>query len=421
MVSGSNCKVIVAVSVLASSILIAVNLFFFYNRSLPIVGDRVMPVSKSNITSFSAEFKDCRPENWFGTTEFMDEKNIRDLDKHCGIVQSKNIHPNNPLLQRIEAIKNILQKESDERKNWNRFFESVAGNTQVDVFLGSYDRPNTLQNALKMFNYFVSGAQVHVFYDATSEVILEAYRKVVSNFPDVIPHRRSEFGGYFPAIMEVLKTTKSHCVMIASDDTTIMRPFDIRHHAAVLRMLHSGPKLPHRVSYQFRISYPAENFPNPVSFFSSPKAPYSLVEDCRARIVHLCYNRHIDGPMYLTDMLRKEWPLLNNPAHPGELEGQWMGYNSPELLTDIALYPADQLVVNSGMKYSTVRDDRKSSDSNPAQSSELRLKHAIAVNNGCYQEPEKYIYRFLISKNTHVDNLPMPWICPKGVETPADS
>lgn len=322
-----------------------------------------------------------------------------------------------PLI-RLHVLKNLVQHK---RSTFVSYFEKLAATAVVDIVIGTYDRPLALRNTLESIELMVSGANVSVSYDAQDEEKRRAYEQVLSEFDHVKLWNRSEHGGYFNTLLQISAQPLTH-VLVAADDTTFVRPVNLRHVAAMMMLLGDGEPQDYRVTCQLRMSYRHAidtHFESVILeklAFAGDAALYVFLADCsddRIRTSYLCYDRHIDGPMYSIHQIRKEWPRLPGPSHPGELEGQWMGLQRPNR-ADFALFLADQIAINTGMDMGTVRNDRKSLDGEEYQQeqAQLRDEEAQAILKGCRQSPMDFVQELLRANSTHVGSLTMEWKCP---------
>jgi hypothetical protein len=136
-----------------------------------------------------------------------------------------------------------------------------------------------------------------------------------------------------------------------------------------MMLLGDGERQEYRVSSQLRVSYPYpgnEKMSNILGQFLLADEPDLFLADCCEHINNfqdpeirtVCYNRHIDGPLYSIHQIRKEWTLLSRQPEHRELEECY--YKNERLnKADFFRFVADQVLVNSGMSFGTVRDDRK--------------------------------------------------------------
>lgn len=372
------------------------------------------------------EFSDhCDLNNWHEVQGIYDPGFAEGLSEICRQVLKANtsilVQPR-PLV-RLQVIQHLGQKRP---VLWKSYLQKVIDATRVKIVVATYDRPSALYNTLRVMDSLVSGASVSVLYDASTSDGLKAYASVLSEFPAVQAWNRREQGGYFAALQAVAQQDISH-LLIAADDTTFIRPVNLAHIAALMMLLGDGERQEYRVSSQLRVSYPYpdnQNMGNIVGQLLLADEPYLFLADCCEHISNfqdpefrsVCYDRHIDGPLYSIHQVRKEWALLvRQPEHPGKLEELWMYYkNERPNKADFSLFAADQVLVNSGMSFGTVRDDRKhlEAESFVAEQERLRTNEFQALLNGCRQEPLNHMQTFLMSRSCHVAEPSMEWHCP---------
>lgn len=329
---------------------------------------------------------------------------------------------------------------SSVRALWQQQYAVISRNTYVVILLSSYNRPAFLRNALILFLAHAGpGVRVDVLFEATDPQLLAGYAAIASEFKkhsQVSFTDRAASGGYWALMLSKIDGQATN-IMIASDDTFMLRPTPVLQYAALQRIMGSRI-LDFTVSVEFRVSdalikesgsdalrvsqlltmepYLASR-PGGGGQAVDPKEEYFLFDstDCGG---HECHNRHIDGPMYLTEQARQEWPQLSfsMPPHPGLLELEWMKLKGRR--KDYGLFPARQSVSNVGQASPTVRDDRLAGYSTTALSQAFleQLNAGSALQAGCVQFPLDAITPAVLADHrTHREYLDMNWTCPGDV------
>mmetsp|Transcript_36435 Transcript_36435/g.91704 ORF Transcript_36435/g.91704 Transcript_36435/m.91704 type:complete len:796 (-) Transcript_36435:526-2913(-) len=373
----------------------------------------------------------CLAETWINVTS-----EIRGLPEFLEAVchacaeslSSEGVH-NNPQFLRIRAL-GLLSRSHPYVLG--QALSSIAATTKVTVIFFSYNRPEMIRTALQTFRMNVAGTTLAVTFDASLAVAHRAYALVAREFPEVAWYNRSLYGGFWKSVLAIKDREMAHTYTIAGDDMWAICPGDFRSFGAILRMLSDGPTQSTSVALQFRVSHPAWFLPpttpreRPYFFGGVAGFPFMGAHECtesmptRKKMTHLsslCYDRHIDAPMYLAEQLNKEWPLLQQPrAYPVVIEGKWLDHFHPNMRfpqrrkfklwhVDIGLYPIDQLVVNVG---------------GWGKSAVLQSSNSIANNSemllsGCIQDVYSALPGLANKRKTHLDNtelLNMTWECP---------
>lgn len=370
----------------------------------------------------SASYRNCLTKSWHGLEEYVNRNFAAAVESICGEMSRKGDLPSLPTLMRLAVIKRLTHSV-ELRPLWERFLHDVMASTKVNIVLATYDRPAMLSNALATIHNFTSHCTVSVLYDASNGEVMSAYETVLKKYP-VESWRREEHGGYFPTLLKILKNDHTTNVIVASDDTFFVQPFNCAVHGALQRILSAGFQQLHRVSMQLRISY-AVNTDPVIGSLAAPDTPYLFLVNCTSargpKAEPACYDSHIDGPMYLIENIRKDWSSLQQPNQHGEMEGQWISRHR-ENGTDVSVFLAHQAVLNVGMAVGTVRDDRKFLESETfiRSQKEMRQLHARAILAGCEQNPMSRIADYF-SPATHVAGIPLSWTCPEGVDPPGAS
>lgn len=379
--------------------------------------------SSFNELSSDGFSQDCDLKHWLEVDGIYDADFAKALSVSCRQLLMSNtslLFQPKPLL-RMNIIQHIGKQQP---LLWQSYIHKVMDATRVKIVVASYDRPAALYNTLSIIDSLVSGASVFVSYDAPTPDGMKAYASVLSEFPTVQSRIRSEQEDYFEALKAVSEQDASH-ILIAADDTTFIRPINLARVAAFMMLLGDGERQRYRVSTQLRISYPYpydQGVRNVVGKLLLPDELYLFMTDCSdiSPDLSVCYDRQMDGGFYSVHQLKEEWPfLVRHPSHPAELEELWMWYraNHRTNKADFSLFLADQVVINSGMGWGTVRDERKvlETESFIAEQQRLRADEAHLLLNGCRQKPLDYMQTYL-SYSAIVSILmsgpSMEWHCP---------
>ncbi|KAI8903157.1 nucleotide-sugar transporter-domain-containing protein [Gorgonomyces haynaldii] len=361
-------------------------------------GEEIEPVESVHtfpVThQITSAYEDCLISEWEQVVGDITPDIESLMTEACAQYEILHPHETVTVTKRLGAIQ--IAKSLD-RDIWNRFYNRVLESTTVGIVMASFDRPGALRNALKLLFSVTQGAQVTVLYESSSEDLHLAYEKVISEFP-VEGIDRKLNGGYFKGMQDFVEKPLTN-ILIASDDTFFVRPCNLKEYGAILRMVGSGQEQQYRVSFQLRLPYPDDHKPF-FYHFMTPQMPHFFATDC-STVRHppheVCYDRHIDGPMYLRSQIVKEWPSIftRPPNHPGEFEAMWMDGRPPGI--DISLYPADQILLNGAQGRGTVRDDRKFLESPEyiEKQESVRHEHAKAILEGCYQDPLENLPKFV--------------------------
>jgi len=221
-----------------------------------------------------------------------------------------------------------------------------------------------------------------------------------------------------------------------SDDTLFKRPIRIEPLGALLRVL-GGPG--YSISYEFRQALPNVNYKNWVSnevkktelHGEVPTFKIANVSGCNSWVPQyepVCYNRHIDGPLYL---LRDALAELRNFTpdmipHPGLLEGVWTETRNAGVarLDDYTIVLEDNIVFNTDFGGPTIREENFGNEiryrGTVSYGEELRRNFSIAIASGCRQAIlTSQNEDWLVSSNALLRwGNALPWHCPDGVTPP---
>jgi hypothetical protein len=205
---------------------------------------------------------------------------------------------------------------------------------------------------------------------------------------------------------------------------------------ALLRVL-GGPG--YSIMYELRLALPNVDYKRWVTHEVPARSLHSEISNLRIanvsgcnswipRLEPVCYNRHIDGPLYL---LRDALAELHNFSpnlvpHPGLLEAAWTDTRNSaiEHLDDYTIVLNDNVVFNTDYGGPTMREENFGHESRYTGSvqygMELRRNFSEAIAAGCRQA-------ILTSQNENwllKSSAPMrwgnalSWNCPFGVTTP---
>ena len=334
----------------------------------------------------------------------------------------------NPIVRRMRLV-SLLATDERHKRAFNDFFRDVTASTKVDILVGSFNRPAQLYKALESMRTFFTNCDITVSYDADDEATRLAYERVLARFP-VVAMWRPDYGGYMPSMRHAVAQTNATNFIVNSDDTFAVRPLDCKRHGALLRLVAGNEERLNRATMQLRIDYSINTSPI-ISSVMAPTLPYVFAVNCsksevgidaRTGAVPVCYDRHIDGGMYTAGMVRREWRNFSvgrDPANPGDLEALWIEERVLSIgddETDITLFPADQIFVNTGMDIGTVREERKHIES-------AEFAHAKAVSrqqenarvlSGCRPLVQAVMPPFLKTSNRYYNDTAVQWACHEG-------
>lgn len=332
------------------------------------------------------------------------------IDTLCS--QSDFYNGGNIVGQRMHILRHVATQDST-KSAFRDAFNTISRSTRVKIVIGSYQRPANLMTALQSVATFTTGCEIAVSYHAGDARVKAAYDVVLKQF-SVQSLWRSDFGGYMPSMLHAVGGNLTN-VIVASDDTMFVRPFDCTVHGTLQRLLSADDYEPDRVTTQLRMSYETNREPI-TQHLMAPGLPHVFSVDCRLPTPSVCYDRHIDGPMFPASLIQHEWPLINpTPQHPGELEGNWMALRDEIAKngSDTALVPADQFLINVGMDYGTVRDDRMHLEAphDRLQSSKVRKNNIRLVLQGCFPVVTRQLAALLNVSGTHTGMSRLEWNC----------
>jgi hypothetical protein len=234
----------------------------------------------------------------------------------------------------------------------------------------------------------------------------------------------------------VLLTSFSLSIRSLSDDTLVKRPIRIEPFGALLRVL-GGPG--YSISLEFRQSLPKIKYEDWVSNevkkteLHGEISTFKIanVSGCNSWVPHyepVCYNRHIDGPLYL---LRDALAELRNFSpnmipHPGLLEGVWTESRNSAVaqMDDYTIVLEDNVVFNTDFGGPTTREENFGKEiryqGSVTYGKELRLNFSKAIAAGCRQAvltPQNEDWLGSSSELLRWGNS-LPWNCPENVQKP---
>ena len=324
------------------------------------------------------------------------------------------IAPNLSSIDRLRALSDL----SGKRGNGNDLCSAEVwgpeyAETSVKFLIASFDRPQELRRVLVALDAFVLGHySVNVFFLASEDIFSQAYELLRRQFPSHKFQKRTE-DNYFSLLRESVTSSNDTNFVIMSDDTVFIRPIDIRKLATLQNILSVDPNV--KYSVQLRSSSRDKRPDILASFLPAWGLPYVQVVNC-SRILRrhdtsspdfasCCYDRHIDGAMFTRQNIEAEFDTLEQsarPTHPGSLEGNWMAITDTSSWEELAIFPPDRVVMNIGLDFGTVRDDRKfiESEGDIHHSAAARLLGAKNLLRGCYLDPPPLGYYLQIDQ-TH--------------------
>ncbi len=351
-------------------------LLFFGERVHLFPADKLVPTKLFHNLTGSPN---CSFEHWVEIKVGANDKFALVAEDVCNYLTTTVVgfSSMNPVLQRLQILSLIRQKFANV---WRTFWKRELASTTVLVVIATKDRPALLHLVLEHLFACTSSTKVIVLYEASEQTHANAYQRVFIDFPLVTAWDRTQNGGYFSSLLKVAQQQVTN-VVVCSDDTVFIRNVDLKVHGLTQRLL-AGTGF--RVTTQFRISYPLpSNSPPILAHVVIENLPDLYLTDCtRDNTPHLCYDRHIDGPLYLRSHLLAEWPSLPNPDHPGEFEGRWIGAKLSYDVLDFTLFPAEQVLFNAGGSQSTVRAENFVASSQEKNAAD-RVRSSAKVLDGC--------------------------------------
>lgn len=335
-------------------------------------------------------------------------------DAICEQVKPLEITPNLSSLERLRTLSDLSGKRGIRN---GLCYAEVWGpgyaETSVKFLIASYDRPQELRRVLVALDAFVLGEySVDVFFLASEDVFSQAYKLLSRQFPLHMFQKRTE-DDFFSLLRESVTSSNDTNFIIMSDDTVFIRPIDVRKLATLQNMLSVDPNV--KYSVQLRSSSRDKRPEILASFLPAWGLPYVQVVNCSRILRHhdlsspgfasCCYDRQIDGAMFTRQNIETEFDTLEQsarPTHPGSLEANWMAVTETASWEDLTIFPSDRVVMNVGLGYGTVRDDRKyiESQEDIRHSAAARLLGAKNLLRGCYLDPPPLGY-YLEVDQTH--------------------
>ena len=423
-------------------ILTSVSIIFHYNTS--IVSNLLHP-----------DHTGCSAKTWTEVDSLVTPSFVNLIEHECRLNDHQYTvgrSPDHPIYRRLQVINALLAKEGREKQQWLEFFEEVVKSTRVHVIIGSRDRPSLLSLVLQLFRARQLGQiQVSISFVSSSIVHAMAYAALSYEYPEYEFVKRASTApsGYTP-YSAFVETTLAHTnatnVAIFSDDTWLRVPTSFSAIGALQRILSTGRK-PYRLQgrpYSLVVelrgraglgSMPTargEVFSPEVLAFGSLKNGMIVYNTSNCPFIShqlpLCYNRHIDGPLYTIDTVRTELPKVdfNVVTHPAMLEAYWQHYRDNydrndgpdafQLTTDdFVLAPIEQIAFNGGGAQMSVREESERGDRNSTFTVLDRIRASQAFVDGCRQNPlsEIAVEFALATSGTHREAPPLPWSCPK--------
>jgi hypothetical protein len=335
----------------------------------------------------------------------------------------------NPIVRRMRLV-SLLATDERHKRAFNDFFRDVTASTKVDILVSSFNRPAQLYKALESMRTFFTNCDITVSYEADDEATRLAYEHVLARFP-VAAMWRPDYGGYMQSMRHAMAQTNATNFIVASDDTFAVRPLDCKRHGALLRLVAGNEERVNRATMLLRIDYSINTSPI-IQSIMAPMLPYVFAVDCSKSAlgmdamlngtVPVCSDRHIDGAMYTAGMVRREWrnfTVGRDPVNPGDSEALWIDERMRTIgddETDISLFPADQIYVNTGMDIGTVREERKFLES-------AEFGHAKAVSrqqdnarvlSGCRPLVQAVLPPFLKTSWIQHNDIAVQWTCHEG-------
>lgn len=304
--------------------------------------------------------------------------------------------------ERLVALSSLDTVNNDVRCRFEEAWRASQQKTTVEFLIGSFDRPQELRNVLvSMEKFLIGNYRTTALFLGSDDIFLQAYHALSL---EKHQHKFLQRNGddFFFVLKEAISTSPASNFVILTDDVVFIRPCNIQRMGIMQNLLETAKRT--KISVQLRTS--SRDKTPPILAEIPPfngLMPHVHVVNCSRPLDHnephnedsinykpCCYDRHIDGAMFTRVTLEDELKSLGKsgqvPRHPGELEAFWMLYARDALWEDLTIYPVDRVVMNIGIAFGTVRDDRKyleSTDDVPLKE-KSRQDAAAAFLQGCF-------------------------------------
>lgn len=317
----------------------------------------------------------------------------------CQQLTSRAFRSDMSTVEKLHALSELsaIRRNKDDVQEciWLSTYEE----TSVEFLIGTFDRPQELRRVLLALDTFVVEQYlVTVLFLASEDFQGKAYQSLIREFPShKFVNRTTD--NYFSLLRESIALSEATNFVIMSDDTVFIRPSHVRRLATLQNMLSVDTDV--KYSVQLRSSSRDSRPEILAELLPTWGLPYVQVVNC-SRVFRrfdttnpdfgsCCYDRQIDGAMFTRKTIASEFDALEQfspPTHPGELEGKWMQMTEHATWVDLTIFPSDRVVMNVGLGYGTVRDDRKHLEQKDQieSSAKNRREGAHALLRGCHLE-----------------------------------
>ena len=448
----------------SSAVFIIATVSYFLNSSK----DNSVVFRKSVLLRHDLKHDDnnCNSNTWGVFRPLISNDLDQAIDRICQkllegdrLLHSESRPPKHPIYYRFRVIQSLLGTDASpaDTAAFSNFFAAVVKDTRVHILIGSRNRAAPLSIVLQLLAEYHSKhfpLRVSISYDASEDVHEKAYNALAKDFPsyefikrskEIVGEKQYPYGNF---IRDMVSSSSATNFVILSDDTYSRKKASLQTIGALQRILSTvsvdsvASIKPYVVVAEQRgrvglPSMPSENgavfVPELGPWNDLPGMVLYNTSNCemfkrggKPRGAHeLCYNRHIDGPMYTKECTASEFSALpwQSIRHPANLEGHWIELRDSLLAAkdDFSLAPASQIFFNGGMRFVSAREDPWM-PLVPNETYHLRTALSAAIVAGCRQNPlaPEVIAWMLETNDFHRLGYPLPWNCPPGIDPPSD-